>query len=120
MEGVGVITPQTDLLDIELQNSRVVTGDLIIAEFLQGFRDEHQFKAAKDLMDSLEYYDFVGKEMAIIAAENFRKLRKKGITVRKTIDVLIATFCIEFGFELLHNDRDFDPMEAVLGLRIKK
>jgi len=116
----GVITPQTDLLDIELQNSRVATDDLIIAEFLQGFREEKQFQAAKDLMDSLEYYAFVGKEMAIIAAENFRKLRKKGITVRKTIDVLIATFCIEFGFELLHNDRDFDPMEAVLGLRIKR
>uniref|UniRef100_A0A7C3E0K5 Ribonuclease VapC n=1 Tax=Gracilinema caldarium TaxID=215591 RepID=A0A7C3E0K5_9SPIR len=116
----GVITPQTDLLDIELQNSRVATGDLIIAEFLQGFREEKQFQEAKALMDSLEYYDFVGKEMAISAAENFRKLRKKGITVRKTIDVLIATFCIEFGFELLHNDRDFDPMEAVLGLRIKR
>jgi len=71
-------------------------------------------------MDSLEYYDFVGRELAIKAAQNFRKLRKMGITIRKTIDVLIATFCIESGFALLHNDRDFDPMEEVLGLRIKK
>jgi len=116
----GVVTPQTNILDIELENRRVATGDLIIVEFLQGFREDKQFQEAKDLMDSLEYYDFVGREIAISAAQNFRKLRKKGITIRKTIDVLIATFCIEYGFELLHNDRDFDPMEEVLGLRIKR
>jgi hypothetical protein len=116
----GVITPQTNLLDIELGNNRIVTGDLIITEFLQGFRDDKQYHDAKELMESLEYYDFVGKEIAIKVAENFRKLRKKGITIRKTIDVLIATFCIENGFELLHDDRDFDQMEESLGLRIKK
>ena len=71
-------------------------------------------------MESLEYYDFVGKEIAIKAAENFRKLRKNGITIRKTIDVLIATFCIENGFELIHDDRDFDQMERMLGLKVKK
>jgi len=90
----GIITPQTNILDTELENSRVATGDLIIVEFLQGFRDDKQFMEAKDLMDSLEYYDFVGKEAAIKAAHNFRTLRKMGITIRKTIDVLIATFCI--------------------------
>jgi len=116
----GVVTPQTNILDIELENRRVATGDLIIVEFLKGFREDKQFQEAKDLMDSLEYYDFVGREIAISAAQNFRKLRKKGITIRKTMDVLIATFCIEYGFELLHNDRDFDPMEEVLGLRIKR
>ncbi len=116
----GVVTPQTNILDIELENRRVATGDLIIVEFLQGFREDKQFQEAKDLMDSLEYYDFVGREIAINAAQNFRKLRKNGITIRKTIDVLIATFCIEYGFELLHNDRDFDPMEEVLGLRVKR
>ncbi|WP_319756534.1 PIN domain nuclease [uncultured Sphaerochaeta sp.] len=115
----GVHTAQTDILDKELQESRVVTGDVIMVEFLQGFRDNKQFKTARMLMDSLEYYDFVGKEMAIKAAENFRLLRKKGITVRKTIDVLIATFCIEHGFELLHNDRDFEPMKEILGLQVK-
>jgi predicted nucleic acid-binding protein len=116
----GVVTPQTNILDIELESRRVATGDLIIAEFLQGFREDKQFQEAKDLMESLEYYDFVGKEIAISAAQNFRNLRKKGITIRKTIDVLIATFCIEYGFELLHNDRDFDPMEEILGLRVKR
>ena len=116
----GVVSPQTNILDIELENRRVATGDLIIVEFLQGFREDKQFQEAKDLMDSLEYYDFVGRELAIKAAQNFRKLRKMGITIRKTIDVLIATFCIESGFALLHNDRDFDPMEEVLGLRIKR
>lgn len=115
----GVHTAQTDILDKELQESRVVTGDVIMVEFLQGFRDNKQFKTARMLMNSLEYYDFVGKEMAIKAAENFRLLRKKGITVRKAIDVLIATFCIEHGFELLHNDRDFEPMKEILGLQVK-
>lgn len=116
----GVATAQTDLLDIELQRSRIVVGDLIITEFLQGFRDDKQFHEAKNLMDSLEYHDFVGKNIAEKAAENFRTLRKNGITVSKTIDVLIATFCIENGFELIHSDRDFDPMEEILGLVVKK
>jgi predicted nucleic acid-binding protein len=116
----GNVTPQTNLLDIALENSRVATGDLIIVEFLQGFREDKKFQEAKNIMDALEYYDFVGKDMALNAALNFQKLRKKGITIRKTIDVLIATFCIAYGFELLHNDRDFDAMEEVLGLRVKR
>ena len=116
----GVITPQTNLLDIELDKNRIVTGDLIVTEFLQGFRDDKQYLEAKELMESLEYFDFVGKEIAIKAAENIRKLRKNGITIRKTIDVLIATFCIEHGFELLHNDKDFDQMEEILGLRMRR
>jgi predicted nucleic acid-binding protein len=71
-------------------------------------------------MESLEYRDFLGKEIAFRAADNFRTLRKNGITVRKTIDVIIATFCIENNLELIHNDRDFDPMEDLLGLRVKR
>lgn len=116
----GVITTQTDILDRELEQDRVVTGDLIIVEFLQGFRHNKQFQIAKHLMDSLEYYDFVGKEISIRAAENFRTLRKQGVTIRKTIDVLIATFCIAHDFELLHNDQDYEPMEELLGLRVKR
>lgn len=116
----GIDTPQTDLLDYELLHDRVATGDLIIVEFLQGFREEKDIKIAKQIMDRLEYYDFLGKEMAIISAENYRKLRKHGVTVRKTIDVIIGTFCLEKGFELLHNDRDFDPMEQYLGLKVKR
>jgi len=71
-------------------------------------------------MESLEYHDLVGKEIALQAAQNFRKLRKNGITIRKTIAVIIATFYIANGFELLHDDRDFDPVEGLLGLRVRK
>ena len=116
----GIVSPQTDMLDNELLHDRVATGDIIIVEFLQGFREEKDLKIAKQIMDRLEYYDFLGKEMAIISAGNYRKLRKNGVTVRKTIDVIIGTFCIEKGFELLHNDRDFDPMEQYLGLKVKR
>ncbi len=116
----GVHAAHTDALDSALLHSRVITGDLIITEFLQGFRDDLEFLEAKKIMDSLEYHDFVGREIALRAAGNFRLLRKKGITVRKTINVLIATFCIENGYELIHNDRDFDPMEDHLGLMVRK
>ena len=116
----GIDAPHTNLLDYELDHSRIVTGDLIIAEFLQGFRHEEDYQKAKQIMESLEYHDFVGKDMALRAAQNYRKLRKSGTTVRKTIDVIIATFCIENDFDLLHNDRDFDPMERLLGLRVRR
>jgi hypothetical protein len=116
----GVDALHTNVLDYELEHNRIVTGDIIITEFLQGFRGEKEYQTAKRMMESLEYRDFVGKDNAIQAAQNYRKLRKSGITVRKTIDMLIATFCIENGFQLIHNDRDFDPMEEYLGLRVKK
>ena len=116
----GLDARHTNILDYELLYNRVITGDIIIAEFLQGFREDKDFLEAKKIMDSLEYRDFPGKEIALHAAENFRTLRKKGITVRKTIDVIIATFCIENGFELIHNDHDFDPMEEHLGLLVKR
>jgi predicted nucleic acid-binding protein len=114
----GIKARHTDILDQELLQSRIITGDIIIAEFLQGFKDEKDYIQAKDIMNVLEYHDFVGKEIAYKAAQNFRRLRKKGITARKTIDVIIATFCIENGFPLIHNDKDFDPMEQYLGLKI--
>ena len=116
----GIDASHTNILDHELIYNRVVTGDIIIAEFLQGFRNDREYLIAKQIMDNLEYRDFLGKEIAIQAANNYRKLRKQGITVRKTIDVIIATFCIENGFPLIHNDRDFDPMEEILGLIVKK
>ena len=116
----GIDAPHTDILDHELIYNRVVTGDIIIAEFLQGFKNDREYLIAKQIMDNLEYRDFLGKEIAIQAANNYRKLRKQGFTVRKTIDVIIATFCIENGFPLMHNDRDFDPMEEILGLIVKK
>ena len=116
----GIDAPHTHLLDYELDHNRIIAGDLIITEFLQGFHSEKDYRAAKEIMESLEYHDFVGKKIALLSAQNFRILRKKGITVRKTIDVIIATFCIENGFELLHNDRDFDPMEEMLGLQVRR
>ena len=116
----GVSAPHTDILDLELSRNRIVTGDLIIAEFLQGFREERDYQEAKRIMDSLEYRDMVGKDIALAASQNYRLLRKSGITIRKTIDVIIATFCIENDFELIHNDRDFDGIEQQLGLRVKK
>ena len=116
----GVSAPYTDLLDLELARNRIVTGDLIIAEFLQGFRDEREYLEAKRIMDSLEYRDLVGREIAVAASQNYRVLRKAGITVRKTIDVLIATFCIKNDLQLIHNDKDFDAMEEKLGLKVKK
>jgi predicted nucleic acid-binding protein len=116
----GIIAPHTNLLDYELQHNRIVTGDLILVEFLQGFKTKKDYRRAKEIMDSLEYFDFVGRDNAIKAAQNFRILREKGVTIKKTIDVLIATFCIENGFELIHNDRDFDPMERCLGLVVRK
>ena len=116
----GIDAPHTNILDYELVCNRVITGDIIIVEFLQGFKNDRDYLIAKQIMDNLEYRDFLGKEVAIQAVNNYRKLRKLGITVRKTIDVIIATFCIENGFSLIHNDRDFDPMEELLGLVVKK
>lgn len=116
----GIDAAHTNLLDYELDHNRIITGDLIITEFLQGFRNEKEYQAAKEIMERLEYHDFVGKKIALQSARNFRILRRSGITVRKTIDVIIATFCIENGFELLHNDHDFDPMEKILGLQVRR
>jgi predicted nucleic acid-binding protein len=116
----GIKAPHTDILDQELLHNRIITGDIIIIEFLQGFKNEKDYHQAKDIMNALEYHDFAGKEIAHKAAQNFRKLRKKGITIRKTIDVIIATFCIENDFLLIHNDRDFDSMEQYLGLKVRR
>jgi len=116
----GLDTPYTNALDYELIHNQVVTGDLLITEFLQGFRNDKDFEAAKEIMDSLIYRDMLGKDIALKSAMNFRLLRKNGITIRKTADVIIGTFCLEYDLPLLHNDRDFEPMEQYLGLRIYK
>ena len=91
-----------------------------MARRVNPLRVEKDYQAAKEIMESLEYHDFVGKKIALQSARNFRILQKSGITVRKTIDVIIATFCIENGYELVHNDCDFDPMEELLGLKVRK
>jgi len=107
---------QTDALDAALGGGELIIGDLILAEVLQGFSFEKDYRNALELFDTLELINLGGKPVALEAAKNFRKLRSLGFTVRKTIDTIIATRCIMSGFELLHNDRDFDPFEKHLGL----
>ena len=114
----GTVTPQTEKLESLLGREPLAIGDLILTEVLQGFADDEEFRAAREMLASLAVVDLAGQAVAIQAAKNFRELRKLGITVRKTIDTLIATRCIEGGFELLHNDRDFDPFARHLGLRV--
>ena len=113
----GTPTPQVEKLDSLLGSEPVVTGDLVLTEVLQGFGSEHDFNQAKKLLTSLVVVDLVGQDIAIQAARNFRTLRALGITVRKTIDTVIATRCIASGLMLLYSDRDFDPFVQHLGLR---
>ena len=93
-------------------------GDLIVVEVLQGFDRDRDFRQAQRLLTALLVVEIGGVEIAIEAAKNFRKLRRLGVTVRKTIDTMIATRCIQSGFDLLHSDRDFDPFVIHLGLRV--
>ncbi len=113
----GTTTPQAEKLDAFLGNEPVATGDLILAEVLQGFVSNRDFNQARKLMTSLVIVDLAGQAIAIQSAKNFRVLRALGITVRKTIDTVIATRCIESGLSLLYSDRDFDPFVEHLGLR---
>ena len=110
-------TSQTDRLDSLLLSQPLAIGDLILAEVLQGFAGEREFEQAKNFLTSLTIVELSSQGIAIQAARNFRALRRLGITVRKTIDAIIATRCIESGYDLLHNDRDFDPFVRHLGLR---
>ncbi|MCX7100822.1 MAG: PIN domain nuclease [Methylobacter sp.] len=95
----------------------VCTGDLILAEVLQGFRKDQDYEAAKNLLCSLPVHAMLGMNLSLKSAENFRSLRKQGITVRKTIDTMIATYCIENDLSLLHSDKDFQPFQQHLGLQ---
>ncbi len=113
----GIPSPQTDRLDTLLGKQPVLTGDLILTEVLQGFRNDRDFNQAKTLLTSLDVIELGGRDVAIHAARNFRKLRSIGVTVRKTIDTVIATRCIESDFALLYSDRDFDPFVEHLSLR---
>jgi predicted nucleic acid-binding protein len=114
----GTTTAQTEALDKLLGQRPLAIGDLILTEVLQGFDNERDFNDARKMLTSLTVVELGGQEIAIQAAKNFRALRRHGITVRKTIDTVIATRCIESGHNLLHNDRDFDPFVKYLGLRV--
>ena len=111
-------TLQAEWLDRNLGTEGLVVGDLILAEVLQGFRDDKGFNEAKRLLGQLAQVNIGGIELAVDAARNYRQLRKLGVTIRGTVDVLIATRCLADGLRLLHSDRDFDAFEKHLGLRV--
>ena len=112
----GVITPEADRLDGLLGATPVAVGDYIVLEVLQGFRSEVDFATAVRLFGSLETFQLLDPVLAVQGAANYRALRRAGITIRKSIDVVIATFCIENGHSLLFSDRDFVPFVEHLGL----
>ncbi len=114
----GNITPKTDWLDSALGNQSIVVGDLILTEVLQGFQSDKDFKKAKSLLLNFPVVEMLGREVALKSALNYRHLRKKGVTIRKTIDVIIGSFCIHNTFSLLHDDRDFVPLEKHLNLKV--
>jgi predicted nucleic acid-binding protein len=111
-------TLQADWLDRHLGVEGLVVGDLILAEVLQGFKDDRGFNEARLVLGHFEQIVVGGTELAIESARNYRRLRSLGVTARGTVDVLIATRCLTEGFRLLHNDRDFDPIEQHLGLHV--
>ena len=113
----GTVTPQTEKLDSLLGQQPLAIGDLILTEVLQGFDDEQDLHDARKMLTSLLLVELGGREIAIQAAKNLRALRRSGVTVRKTIDTIIATRCIEDEYDLLHSDRDFEPFAKHLGLR---
>ena len=113
----GIATKETERLDALLGTEPIAIGDLVLTEVLQGFKNDRDFNQAKKLLTSLVVVDMLGQEIAIQAARNFRLLRERGITVRKTIDTLIATYCIVNDLALLHSDRDFDAFVEHLNLR---
>ncbi len=114
----GVASSQTDDLDRILDLKLILVGDLILAEVLQGFRNDTDFERARRALEKFRQVSMVNPSLALKSARNFRLLRRKGITVRKTIDSLIATWCIENRVPLLRHDSDFDGYEAHLGLRV--
>ena len=114
----GAANNHTLWLDRQLGQQPVGLTDIIYCEVLQGIRSDAQFPRIRRDLERLTIFETGGKELALAAAQNYRLLRRRVITVRKTIDCFIATFCLESGHELLHRDRDFDAFEAHLGLRV--
>jgi predicted nucleic acid-binding protein len=112
----GRETPQTEFLNEILEVELLGIGDIILTEILQGFRADRDYRTAKKMLTSLTIFNLLGSEMAIKSADNFRTLRKQGITIRKTNDVIIATFCLENAHSLLFSDNDFIPFVERLGL----
>ncbi len=114
----GPATRETEILDGVLGTSPVLVGDLILVEVLQGFRTDTGYRAARELLSACEVRSLCDPALAVVAADRYRLLQKRGVTIRKTIDVIIASFCIEEKLPLLTIDRDFAPFARHLGLRL--
>lgn len=114
----GIVSKETAWFESELKRQRFGLTDLILCEILQGVPDENIARQVLRELSLFQIYDSGGEDMAVAAARNFRLLRQRGRTVRKTIDGLIATFCLRQGFSLLHCDRDYNHFETVLGLSV--
>jgi predicted nucleic acid-binding protein len=114
----GILNPETAWLDREMLQQRIGLTDMILCEVLQGIPDRGDFRRIRDQLLAFDVFSTGGAENAIAAAENYRALRQRGYTVRKTVDCWIATFCLLTRNQLLHRDRDFDAFEKVLGLQV--
>jgi predicted nucleic acid-binding protein len=113
----GKFNQETEILDDALGSEPVALGDIMLAEVLQGFRSDRDYRKARALLLSLDVANMLNTSIALRSAENYRSLRKKGATVRKTTDCIIATWCIENSIPLLYSDRDFQPFREHLGLQ---
>ena len=114
----GTANPHTEWLDRELNQQRLGLTDLILCEILQGIRGDATFTRVRRDLSKFEVFETGGEALAVASAQNYRALRSHGHTIRKTIDCLIATYCLTEGHSLLHRDHDFDPFEKHLGLRV--
>jgi predicted nucleic acid-binding protein len=114
----GIVSKETAWFESELTRQRFGLTDLILCEILQGVQDENIARQVLRELSLFQIYDTGGEDMAVAAARNFRLLRQRGRTVRKTIDGLIATFCLRQGYSLLHSDRDYNEFEEILGLAV--
>ncbi len=113
----GVETKQTDFVYSAIGGLQFAIGNLIYGEVMQGFKADRDFQIGHDFFEEIPFLLLVNKELSLKSAQNYRFLRKKGITIRKTIDTFIATYCIEKNLSLLHSDRDFEPFVEYLGLK---
>jgi predicted nucleic acid-binding protein len=114
----GKSTPQTLKLQELLGEQPLLVGDLILCELLQGARSDAHARALEQALRKFELVSMLNADLAVAAGKHYRLLRQQGITVRKTVDLIIGTFCIAHGHRLLHTDRDFEPMEKYLGLEV--
>lgn len=113
----GKPTPQTLKLQSLMGHEPLLVGDLILCEVLQGARNETDAEKLENALRKFEIVSLLNADLAIASATHYRALRAEGVTVRKTIDLIIGTFCIVHEHTLLHADRDFEPMETYLGLK---